>query len=92
MLYMQPVWSDRCFPSHCTSSLKQCICMHELLTVKAVMQRYANNATSSHTKKVIEQSNNVIQHEISLQYLLSNLTIKKIAVVCNLTFFYIVSP
>lgn len=56
--------------------------MHELLTVEAVVQRYAINATSTRTKRVLEQSNDVIQHEINLQYLLSNLTIKKIAVVC----------
>lgn len=56
--------------------------MHELLTVEAFMQRYAINATSTYTKRVLEQSNYVIQHEINFQHLLSNLTIKKIAVVC----------
>lgn len=59
--------------------------MHELLTVEAVVQRYAINATSRGTKRVLEQSNNVIQHEINLQYLLSKLTIKEIAVVCYLS-------
>lgn len=64
--------------------------MHDLLNVEAVMQRYANNSKSTHTKKVIEESNHMIQHEIYLQYLLSNLTIKKIAVVCNPKFFFFV--
>lgn len=45
------------------------------------MQRYANNATWTYTKKVMEQSNDVIQHEVNLHC--RKMTIKKIAVVCD---------